>query len=326
VNNCLGIAYEYYDARVVVKRYDDPAAFLAAAEALLLSDEARHNLMLGIAGNLRDHPGLYLEFRGWVAENEDRSVGAALQTPPYNLVLARPAEAGALEALVGALWTEGITLPGVTAALPEVDEFSDAWLARTGLERRARMRQRIYRLTGVRPVHGVDGRARVATATDRALLLEWVQAFAEESFADVDPKAAVRQVDARLDRGAGGFALWEDDDQPVSLVGWGGATPNGIRVGPVYTPPELRRRGYATALTASVSADLLAAGNTFCFLYTDLENPTSNRIYMSIGYEPVCDSVDYVFATPSGAPAQSVQSSRARPPAPAVGLRRPGGE
>jgi GNAT superfamily N-acetyltransferase len=313
---------------VVVKRLDDPAAFLASAETLLLTDEARHNLMLGIAGSLRDHPGLYLEFRGWMVELDGGVVGAALQTPPYNLVVGRPSEAGAVEALAGAIWAEGVGLPGVTAAVPEVDDFSGAWLTRAGLRRRARMRQRIYRLTGVHPVHGVSGHARPATAADRPLLLAWVHAFAEESFADVDPKAAARQVDARLDRGAGGFSFWEDAGEPVSLVGWGGATPNGVRVGPVYTPPGLRRRGYATALTAAVSADQLAAGKRFCFLYTDLENPTSNRIYMSIGYEPVCDSVDYVFEPPSAVrvSAEALESSRDRRAAAAVGLRRPRGE
>ena len=280
-----------------VKRFDDPAAFLARAEPLLLSDEARHNLMLGIAGNLRDLPGLYLEFHGWVAEDGGRVVSAALQTPPYNLVLAQPSLTEGIEALADSLWEERAKLPGVTAAEPEVDAFADAWLGRTGLERRARMRQRIYRLTGVRPVQGVRGRPRPATAADRSLLLEWVQAFASESFDDVDPRAAERQLNARLDRGAGGFAFWEDE-VPVSLVGWGGQTPNGVRIGPVYTPPEQRRRGYASALTASVSAEQLAAGHRFCFLYTDLANPTSNRIYMDIGYEPVCDSVDYAFVRP----------------------------
>lgn len=277
-----------------VKRLDDPPALLAAAEPLLLLDEARHNLMLGIAGNVRDHPGLYREFRGWVVQNEGRVVGAALQTPPHNLVVAQSAAADALETLADALGDERIELPGVTGALPEADTFAEAWVARTGLGRRPRMRQAIYRLTQVLTVDGVPGRPRNATAADRSLLLEWVQAFAEESFEDADPRAGARQVDARLDLGAGGFALWEDQ-QPVSLAGWGGKTPNGMRIGPVYTPPSFRRRGYASALTASVSTDLLAAGNRFCFLYTDVQNPTSNRIYLGIGYEPVCESVDYAF-------------------------------
>jgi predicted GNAT family acetyltransferase len=88
--------------------------------------------------------------------------------------------------------------------------------------------------------------------------------------------------------------LWEDP-QPVSLAGFGGWTPTGVRIGPVYTPPELRRRGYASALTAELSAQLLAGGLRYCFLYTDLANPTSNRIYQAIGYELVCDSADYAF-------------------------------
>ncbi len=280
--------------RVQVKRCDDPAAFLGAAGPLLLADEARHNLMLGIAGSLRDHPGLYLEFRGWLVQDDGQVVAAALQTPPYNLALARPTAEGGIEALADAIRDERVELPGVTAAVPEVEEFADAWVGEAGLERRARMKQRIYRLTEVRPVHGVRGRPRSATAEDRGLLLDWVHAFADESFEDVDAHAAERQVEARLERRTGGFSLWEDEE-PVSLVGWGGETPNGVRIGPVYTPPEKRRRGYASALTAWVSAELLAAGRRFCFLYTDLENPTSNRIYSEIGYEPVCDSVDYAF-------------------------------
>ena len=81
----------------------------------------------------------------------------------------------------------------------------------------------------------------------------------------------------------------------MSLAGFGGPTPNGIRIGPVYTPPDLRGRGYGTAVTAEVSRLLLDRGHRFCFLYTDLANPTSNAIYMRIGYEPVCDSREVAF-------------------------------
>ena len=88
--------------------------------------------------------------------------------------------------------------------------------------------------------------------------------------------------------------IWEDGER-VSLAGWGSPTPNGIRIGPVYTPPEYRRRGYGSASTAAATARNLAAGRRFCFLYTDVANPTSNKIYMDIGYEPVCDSVEFAF-------------------------------
>jgi predicted GNAT family acetyltransferase len=103
-------------------------------------------------------------------------------------------------------------------------------------------------------------------------------------------------VDYRLDPDTGrGVLLWEHDGEIVSFAGWGGPTPNGARVGPVYTPPELRGRGYATAATAELSRRLLASGRRFCFLYTDLANPTSNAIYERIGYRRVCESAEIVF-------------------------------
>lgn len=126
-----------------------------------------------------------------------------------------------------------------------------------------------------------------------------MDAFAAEAFGDRDAPArdAERWVDARLG-GVGGFVLREDGE-PVSLAGWGGRTPNGIRVGPVYTPPHRRRRGYGSAVTAAVSAEQLEAGRRFCFLHTDLANPTSNRIYVDIGYQAVCDALDYASSATS---------------------------
>ena len=157
------------------------------------------------------------------------------------------------------------------------------------------MAQRIYRITELRPVQDVPGRARAATEADRELLVAWVGAFAAESMPEGAPdRGAERTVDARLRAGSGSFTIWEDDG-PVSLAGWGGRRRTGARIGPVYTPPEHRGRGYGSAVTAAVTAEQLAAGRTFCFLYTDLANPTSNKIYTDMGYEPVCDAVDYAF-------------------------------
>ena len=104
----------------------------------------------------------------------------------------------------------------------------------------------------------------------------------------------MQAVDRRLEGRGAGIAIWEDGES-VSCAGFGGETPNGIRIGPVYTPPERRSHGYASALTAELSRQLLAAGRRYCFLYTDLGNRTSNRIYINIGYARVCDAAEYIF-------------------------------
>ena len=80
-----------------VVRLDDAEAFLTEAEPLLLADEARHNLILGIAGNVRD--GLYEDFRLWLVRDDGEVAGAALRTQPYNLILARPRSPEALGTL-----------------------------------------------------------------------------------------------------------------------------------------------------------------------------------------------------------------------------------
>ena len=262
---------------------------------MLLTDEARHNLAFGILSTARAHPELYPEVQGWVACEDDTVTGAALRTPPYNVVVVRPSADGAVEALAEAIEEQ---LPGAVGAVPEVDVFATAWSRRRDVTVESRAEQGIYALRRVRPPRGVAGALRLAGVADRELLLAWVAAFAEEALHDgpaADPERHEQSVDARLAGGDAGFALWEVDGRAVSVAGFGGPTPNGIRIGPVYTPPKLRGKGYASAVTAEVSQLLLDRGRRFCFLYTDLANPTSNAIYMRIGYERVCDSRELAF-------------------------------
>jgi hypothetical protein len=282
-----------------VKRTDDAAAFLAKAEELLLADEARHNLILGIAGTVRDAPDLYPLRSFWLARHGSQVVGAAMRTPPYNLILARPSSPAALEALAAAVSEE---LPGVVGCVPESEEFAELWAARAGIRARTNMRQGVYALEQVEPLSAAPGSPRVATAGDRELALRWWIAFGDEVLHEGGPgrENAAAMIDHRLASPRSGILFWEDEGVPVSLAGWGGPTPNGIRVGPVYTPPELRGRGYATALTAELSLRLLdgrlfEGGRRFCFLYTDLANPTSNAIYERIGYRRVAESAEILF-------------------------------
>ena len=280
-----------YDPQMNVRRFDDAAAFLEAVSPFLLADEARHNLIVGIAGTLRDHPSHYPEFGLWLAEDGSEPVGAALRTPPHNLVLARPRDDSALEALAAAIDGE---LPGVIAAQPEAEAFAKAWSAKTGVTPRINRGQGVFALERVEPPQPTSGRIRDAGAGDRPLVLDWWRAFLEEALGESpEPESVAREVDHRLEAEDGGVVLWEDGET-VSLAGFGNPTPNGIRIGPVYTPPELRRRGYASALVAELSEQLLNA-RRFCFLYTDLANPTANKIYEQIGYRRICESAEIVF-------------------------------
>lgn len=276
-----------------VERIDDPTRFLADAGPLLLADEARHNLILGLAETIRDNPQVYPDHSFWLVRDGAAVIAAAMRTPPHNLLIARPGDAAALEALADHL---SETLPGVQGAVPEVDVFADAWCERRQVHARVVFEQGIYALRAVADVPRADGVCRRATSDDHALIVFWLTAFAREALHEASPLLdAERQVRRRLDSPAAGFRIWQHGSEPVSLCGFSGRTPHGIRIGPVYTPPEHRGRGYGTSLVAAVSAELLATGYAFCFLFTDLANPTSNAIYQRIGYERVCESRQLAF-------------------------------
>ena len=257
--------------------------FFERALPLLLEDEARHNLLLGVAGNVRRRPDSYAEARFWLVDG-----AAGIQTPPRGLILAKPRDRDALERWVAEM---DVDLPGVVGAVPEVDEFVELW----GRPHKRLFRQGIYQLDRVISPPPAAGVYREADASDLELIYDWFVAFANEALhgAEVIERA---QIEARLETPEGGVGLWKDHGVVVSLCGYGGPTPNGVRIGPVYPPPELRGRGYATSLTAEVSERRLAAGRRFCFLYTDLANPTSNAIYERIGYCRVCESAEYEFS------------------------------
>lgn len=278
-------------------RYSDPAVFLRKAGRLLSTAEARHNLMFGIAGTLLRRPDVYQSFSLWLTEHAGTSVAAATITPPYNLVVADATDE-ALADLARAVAAGGDRIPGVTANVPTVDRFVQLWSDLTGASAELKMAQGVFALGDVTSIANPPGRARPANPTDRLQLIEWMEAFQREAL----PHHAVvleqveRAVDIRLTgRPDSDLWVWERDATVVSMAGYGSPTPNGIRVGPVYTPPELRGLGYASGLVSELSRWLLHSGRSFCFLYTDLDNPSSNSIYRRIGYQQVAESADYEF-------------------------------
>lgn len=270
-----------------VEKYEDPAEFRRIADPLLLAEEAANNLILGVSTDA--HSSTYESFHGWVIRANGDVTAAAAQTPPHNLILARTNSDDA----VGELARAVRDIPGVVGCLPELETFISHYSPG-----RREVRQGIYQLTGVL-IEVDDTGCRPASEADRDLLVGWSLAFQEEVVPDrADSDRAAEAVDHRLQGPIDAAGLWvlEVNGEPVSMSGYRGPTPNGIRIGPVYTPPEHRGRGYASRLVVAQSQWLLGTGRKFCFLYTDLDNPTSNSIYQRIGYEMVAESAEYSFS------------------------------
>lgn len=297
------------DSKLSVERFGTAQAFLETAGDFLAEREAEHNLIFGICANLRADPGSPSVPPYLAAVSADgRVVAAGVMTPPWNFVLSCVDEPDAVTALAADLDAAGVSVPGTTSAVDSAQRFARLWCGSHGLTPRLVMAERIYRLERVIAPARVTGKARVATEADRELLVTWVDAFIAEALEPRSPEEASVLVDRSFRTGSRTWYVWEDGE-PVSVAAAGGPTPNGIRIGPVYTPPDLRRRGYASAVTAHASQAELDKGRRFIFLFTNLSNPTSNKIYQEIGYEPVID-VDQLAFEPAGG-AEAVRAAEA---------------
>ena len=280
-------------------RYSDLATFAARVQPFLFTHEAEHCLPIGILSTRLAglHESAESPYLACVEEDDGRIALVAIQTPPHNLVLSLLADFAAptasIQALVSDLCAAQRALPGAIGPTILAASFAGAWSKASGVHAEVSRRERIFRLQQVRWPVPVAGAMRHIEERDRDLLRIWLRDFTREALgqaiADIDG-----EIDSRLRGGVRGMYLWEDG-QPVSLAGFGNPTPHGIRIGPVYTPLELRGRGYASALVAQTSQRLLDEGRRFCFLFTDLANPTSNHVYQQIGYEPVSDVVEFAF-------------------------------
>jgi predicted GNAT family acetyltransferase len=279
---------------VDVLRASSVAGFLDLAGKFLEAREAEHNLIFGICSNIEADPAQF-EGAPYLATvlHGDRVVGAAIRTPPWRLVLSVMDHPGAAHRLVDDL--AGEALPGVVGPSMSAEHFAEGWTRVTGAPSRITTHERAFQLRKVIPPRPAPGKMVRAGPAHKDLLADWVRAFHEEAMR-TGPQQDWQRMAERWIQGIGRTAwLWVDKGRVVSLTGVGGLTPHGIRVGPVYTPPEDRARGYASNLVAQVSQLQLDAGRQFVFLFTDLANPTSNKIYQDIGYEPVIDIDEYEF-------------------------------
>jgi GNAT superfamily N-acetyltransferase len=271
-----------HGVRFVLTR--DAEEFAVRTE-LLLSARLECNvlatlLMRVLDGGHRDPPPLF----AYGVDSTGEASFAALRTPPFPL-LASPLEADAGELVE--LWLEADPdVDRVTAVPATARAIATAWANRTGGRTRIRMREGLHVLDQVHdPPRPASGGLRVAEPDERNLLVAWTQDFVRE--ANVAGAAqAGRIVDGRLRHQT--LLVWEDG-APVSMLVNNLPVAGVVRIGDVYTPPAYRRRGYAGSAVAAASRRALAAGAKRCMLFTDLANPTSNKIYAEVGYRRVGD-------------------------------------
>jgi len=279
---------------VIIRFYNDVGQFLETVGGVLGAREDLTSLMLGICRRLQAGRTFGNESPFFAAADEGGKIlAAAALTPPHNVILYGDEQRlDSIDAIAGELHGKGVALPGAHGTVAVANRFATCWSRLSRLKAKVTMRQQMYRLDTVTLPRPTSGRLRLALPVDARRLAEWAGAFQAKTGPDHPERDAGETVDRLI--ASESLYVW-DNKGPVSMVGCSRPTESGISISLVYTPVEHRERGYASNCVAGVSQRLLDAGYTFCTLFTDPANPTSNRIYQAVGYRPLAEFREIAF-------------------------------
>lgn len=276
-----------------VERVADAADFLSRTADVRSRSPVLTNVMGTIAqgvvaGRVYDESWWWL-----VLDDSGQTVACAIRTTPWNLILG-PMDDAAARALAVAVAAQDPELPGLNGPLDVVLAVGAALPGARELQ--VTMRDVVLVLDELVEPVGVPGAAVTAQLDEVDKLLVWHAQFAVDAgLPGHNMEAGVR---SRL--AAGGFLWWVVDGEQVCLAGHtdpvpipgGGAVG---RIGPVYTPAEHRRHGYAAALTSAAVRRLQPACSVV-MLFADADNPTSNGVYERLGFRLVDEIVEATLA------------------------------
>jgi len=285
------------------KIYTDVEEFYTTCYGFLEKYEAENNLIFGILETLRTNIQAYdpIATPEMIAifDNTD-IVLVSLRTPPHNQIISFTENQSSIPVLIDFLIENGIDIPGILGFKDGALLFADIWTKKCKKTKILNMNERIYKLEEVNSQTLGNNQFELATEENIDILIKYAQNFIHDIFINL-PKDQVERHQKRI---AKEMQKWVSErfvyvlkihNQIVSIAKAARDTPNGRAINLVYTPPEYRRRGYATEMVAKLCQFILNEGKKYCFLFTDLANPTSNKIYMNIGFKPILDVDEYRF-------------------------------
>lgn len=278
-------------ALYTVTEFSLASEFLKACQDILAENETQNNLILGLSLRLKEDLHAYGEAMPLLClvRDEWHEIQAAgVMTPPFPLVVfSQPINHQALQALVDYLAASDWQISGVNGVAETSDTFARIWTQKTGERAKPVMNLRAYELRSVEKLNYPSGRMRQAHKDEAQLVADMLNAMGDEVMQG--PRRLITAQSHILPIERGNVFFWEDDSKVVSITVANRPQVTSICISGVYTPPDFRKRGYARALVAEVSKEMLARGYKLTNLFTDLSNPTSNKIYQEVGYKPVCD-------------------------------------
>lgn len=277
--------------------YENVEKFASRVTPFLEKNEDKFSLFLGVLERIK--AGAYENPYMATIEQNGQLLAIFQMTPPhpFNIIFVDEGQiSNCTDICITELINHAIPVESIISVKEWAVLFAQKWQEKTGGNYSLLMDQGIYRLDQVEELLKMSsGTWRYATANDALLIEKWYAQFERDTGLSTTAPVEIKKRVKTMLEGKEVF-LWEDHGEVVSMMKKARPTANGITVSLVFTPAEKRRKGYGRTMVAAVSKELLKEFE-FCVLYTDMLNPTSNKIYQEIGYQKLVDSVHLKLET-----------------------------
>lgn len=282
--------------------FQDAATFAAVVAPLAQADPVGATIFTGVLASQLASP-----FPGdapllATVTDDDRILAAALRIPRYPMTVVIDPEiddpASILDELAGAVIARGEAIAGLGGRRRTTELLAAEWAARTGIVPTLRMPLLFHRLGTLSAPEGVSGSPRTASTRDQAdvdLLAQWWFEFERETGANAHAASTSPDPEVVLRGAARGQVVtcWSDRGRTVAAAGHTAVRDGSARIAPVYTPPEFRRRGYGSAVTAAAVRSAQVLGATEISLFTDATYLPANEVYRRLGFQVVAEFAEF---------------------------------
>lgn len=280
-----------------IKETTDPHEFLDRTYSFFLKDEDKYNLMFGTSQEMANSSHIGHSTTFWTLYSGQSIIGCAIKADQLPILIS-DLNGAEIQFLCRYLYEKKYTITGTVASNIVAQNFSQEWCRLHFFESFVKMKHRIYKLQQIRYPQVKEGYLKLCTEKDLELLGQWGQQFYIESklikYEQYGPDVLNSRNLLRIQNKE--LYFWIHNNRPVSLAGFAGPTPQGIRINFIFTPPTERNKGHATMLLTKISElAIKTMKKRFCISYSNQDNSISNHLYLKVGYTPINNGLHIGF-------------------------------
>lgn len=166
-------------------------------------------------------------------------------------------------------------------------QFAEEWARKSGSVTKLEQKWNIYRVDSTtQNRQPIAGTLRLCCEADRQMIERLAIDYGAETPAPVDVREfMLRKLDDKM------LFAW-DDHEIRSIATISARTEHGIKISSLYTPPQYRHLGYASAIITALSNHLLSNGIDFVTL-SAVDGHRAESIYKRLGYYLIGSRTSY---------------------------------